>query len=278
MKILRWPVNPALLEGEEYLGNNILAENVARDGYDSIIRNYTYIYPEQVIEVLQLFPEAWNAMHGAGIDLGGGVGCISCAAASKPEVKKVYCLEVVEKCVTHCQPIIKKKVLGPQAEKVLSVIGDFDQLTLPNQSLDFAFSWDAIHHSMDPVKTLTEAHRVLKPGGHLIIVDRAYDNSTTDQEIERMLNIVYSKEFLRQNFRDENMTLTRRQNGEHEYRYREWFEFFKKAGFAEVFAGIAQSVDAPKNDAGIPEKRISFDMGAFRKEKVIFVAKKLHSQ
>jgi len=62
--------------------------------------------------------------------LGGGVGCISSTLAKKPEVQKIYCVEMVESAVTLCQPIVKNQILGKNANKVVSVVGDFDQLEL----------------------------------------------------------------------------------------------------------------------------------------------------
>jgi ubiquinone/menaquinone biosynthesis C-methylase UbiE len=106
-------------------------------------------------------------------------------------------------------------ILGP-ARSVI-VVGDFDRLEMPDQSLDFAVIWDALHHSRDPVTTLRECRRVLKPSGRLIVVDRGHNNATPDEEINRMLGVQYSREWLIKNYRDPDVPFTRRQYGEHEY-------------------------------------------------------------
>ena len=80
--------------------------------------------------------------------------------------------------------------------KVISVIGDFDNLQLDNNTLDFAISWDSMHHSINLSRTLLEVKRVLKPNGFFIVVDRGYDNATTDEEIAKLGNIQYDKDFL----------------------------------------------------------------------------------
>ena len=102
---------------------------------------------------------------------------------------------------------------------MISVTGNYDNLELDDQSIDFAVAWDSMHHSAAPIETLVECFRVLKHGGILVVVDRAHDNATPDSEIERMLNIAYSPEFLESSYRDPTIPLTRRENGENEYRY-----------------------------------------------------------
>lgn len=224
-----------------------------------------------------MIPNFREVIHGVGIDLGGGVGCISATLAKDDNVEKIYCIEISEAAVKLCHPIVKKAILGNKANKVQSVIGDFDQLQLPDNSIDFAVSWDSMHHSQDLVKTFEECKRVLKPNGIFIIVDRAHNNSTPNSEIERMLNIVYDEEFLIKNHRPTDLILTRRENGEHEYRYFEWYDFFKKSGFQLLSNVIIKTLTDEnqklKNDANIPEIFVDYKLGAFGDRKIAFVLK-----
>ena len=108
-----------------------------------------------------------------------------------------------------------------------------------------------------------------------MFIDRAHNNSTPDSEIERMLNIVYDKEYLRKNYLDENMTLTRKDNGEHEWRFREWDEYFKQSGFRPKEVIILKT-DTPenralKNDVNLAEIFVPFNLGGFGHRKVGFV-------
>ena len=123
---------------------------------------------------------------------GGGVGCISSTLAKQENVKKIYCVELVKEAVTMCQPIVKHEILKENEKKVISVVGNFDELNLENDSIDFAVSWDSMHHSKNLIHTLKECKRVLKENGFFIIIDRAHNNSTPDSEIKRMLNIQYN--------------------------------------------------------------------------------------
>lgn len=228
-----------------------------------------------------MIPKANELIHGVGIDLGGGVGCISSTLAKNENIEKIYCVEISEATVKLCHPIVKKKILENNTSKVQSVIGDFDQLELPDNSIDFAVSWDSMHHSLDPVKTFQECKRVLKPNGIFVIVDRAHNNSTSDSEIERMLNIQYDENFLKKNYRPDNLILTRKENGEHEYRFFEWKSFFNESGFELIQSSVIKTIsDENKklhNDDNIEEIFVDYDLGAFGNRKVAFVLRSTKS-
>ncbi|MEK7164988.1 MAG: methyltransferase domain-containing protein [Patescibacteria group bacterium] len=259
----------------EFLVGKTLAHELAGKDYRDIAVQYIFITPEDVEKTFKLLPLAWESFTGHGVDLGGGIGCISSIIAQKNEVESINCVEYTEDLVKLCQPVIKQAILKDRAGKVISVVGDFNNLELPDGILDFAVSWDSIHHSYEPVKTLSECRRVLKKGGRLVIIDRAHNNSTPDVEIERMLNVVYDKEYLRKNYLNENMTLTRRDNGEHEWRYQELDRYFSEAGFKQLVR-VAIKTDtldnrALKNDVGDVEILAPFNMGGFGHRKVGFV-------
>ena len=270
-----WKYDKQIIANQEYLGNKILAQKTSEKGYDAIINEYVYIDSPEVEKTMKLIPNVYNKIKGIGIDLGGGVGCISSTLAKNPNVEKIFCVELVEDVVKLCQPIVKKQILKDQHEKVVSVVGDYNFLELPDNSADFALSWDAMHHSQDLVITLQECKRVLKKDGIFMIIDRAHNNSTSDEEIERILNITYDKEFLKKNYRKLDEKLTRKENGEHEYRFYEWKEFFQKTGFELVSSVIIKTKTEEnlklKNDDGIKEIFTEYELGAFGNRKTVFV-------
>ena len=270
-----WKYDKQIIANQEYLGNKILAQKTSEKGYDAIINEYVYIDSPEVEKTMKLIPNVYNKIKGIGIDLGGGVGCISSTLAKNPKVEKIFCVELVEDVVKLCQPIVKKQILKDQYEKVVSVVGDYNFLELPDNSADFALSWDAMHHSQDLVITLQECKRVLKKDGIFMIIDRAHNNSTSDEEIERILNITYDKEFLKKNYSKLDEKLTRKENGEHEYRFYEWKEFFQKAGFELVSSVIIKTKTEEnlklKNDDGIKEIFTEYELGAFGNRKTVFV-------
>ena len=273
--MLVWKYDKQFRINQEYLGNKILAEKTSEKGYDAIISEYVYIDSSEVEKTIKLIPNVHDKIKGIGIDLGGGVGCISSTLAKNSNVEKIFCVELVEEVVKLCQPIVKKQILKDQYEKVVSVVGDYNFLELPDNSVDFAISWDAMHHSQDPIITLQECKRVLNKNGIFIIIDRVHNNSTSDEEIERILNITYDEEFLKKNYRRLDEKLTRKENGEHEYRFYEWKEFFQKAGFELISNVIIKTKTEEnlklKNDDNIKEIFTEYELGAFGNRKIAYV-------
>lgn len=273
---LVWQRNPAMVASEAYRTDNRLVQEAARKGYRALIEEYVYIDTSDVVRLFALVPEAIEAFRGVGVDLGGGVGCISASIASFPTVERIYCVEIVESAAALAHPVVVGTILGDRRARVTSVVGDFDRLELPDASLDFAVAWDSMHHSQNPVQTLLECRRVLKPGGHLVLVDRGHNNSTPDQEIDRMLSIQYSREWLLKNYRDPEVPFSRREYGEHEYRWREWEQFFDAAQLARVTTTIIKTKPprTPPNDSGYPEVLVDFEVGAYLQAKVCYLLAK----
>ena len=83
------------------------------------------------------------------------------------------------------------------------------------------------------------------------------------------------KEFLKKNYRKLDEKLTRKENGEHEYRFYEWKEFFQKTGFELVSSVIIKTKTEEnlklKNDDGIKEIFTEYELGAFGNRKIVFV-------
>jgi ubiquinone/menaquinone biosynthesis C-methylase UbiE len=244
----------------------------ASNGFDRICEAYTYVTPTQIKEVLTLDKRIWNNFAGAGIDLGAGAGCITAAISTSPKVLSIISLDIVDTAVELCQPIVFARLSAPNRAKISSVVGSFDELALPNSSIDFGVMWDSFHHSNDPVETLTEVGRVLKQGAKLTIIDRAHENSTPDAVIEDLLDIEYDTNFKRENFMDTERPITRRMNGEHEWKFSEIHDFLDKAGFdLEFCIGVASKV-LPPNSLGYDEIYHPVDLGGHIKRKYLFSA------
>lgn len=75
--------------------------------------------------------------------------------------------------------------------RVTSRIVDLDDdLLLPSASLDRVVSLNAVEHLADPVAHLTEIHRVLRPGGVLVLAHSDWDTAlftSTDDALTRRL-------------------------------------------------------------------------------------------
>ncbi|MBH11260.1 MAG: hypothetical protein CMG74_13090 [Candidatus Marinimicrobia bacterium] len=274
-KVLKWQRNEGLLLSEDYQLNNNIADKLSKKGFEEICKKYTHITPDRIFDFLKINPKVWNSFSGKGVDLGGGVGLLSSIVATNNNVDHIYCIEITENSVNKCHPIVIDKILGKDKNKVISVIGDFDFIELKNSSVDFIIAWDALHHSVDVIKTLTEAKRVLKKHGKIILVDRVHNNSTSDKEIQRMLNVQYDKFFLVDNYLPEDKILTRRDNGEHEYKFNDW-EFFFEQSKLKIEDALIVKEKCNKNfsytnDAGIKEIFVDYSLGGFERRKIIYI-------
>jgi len=78
--------------------------------------------------------------------------------------------------------------------------GDMERLPLDDGSVDVALLSQALHHAMDPRRAVAEAVRILRPGGHILILDlREHDQGWVrdrvgdqwlgfkDDDLERLL-------------------------------------------------------------------------------------------
>ena len=273
MKYINWEKNSDYNKG--YNTNKLIAEKNYKSSSNTIVEAYTQIQEDGVLEILKNITNIRKIFSGIGVDVGGGVALISATIAKNFKIDKIYCVEYVEEVVKLCHPVVKKDILEKNFNQVQSIVGDFDNLQLPNNSIDFMISWDSLHHSENPVKTLNECKRVLKDNGFLVIVDKSHNNSVSDDEIINMLDYQYDKEFLKLNNLDTNTILFRKDEGEHEYRFYEWENFFENAGF-KIIQNFLIKTETPsnlskKNDNDLKEIFVKFNVGGFQQQKAVYV-------
>lgn len=233
-KISYWDV-PALDEnsGANCYRNNYV--NMLKEmTVEQICKNYTEISESSLEDLLSFARQhvCSTPLEGVGIDLGGGVALLSSVVAKSPKVLKIYCIELAQHLVQEISPRVIKHTLGVNSSKVQLVVGSFDHLNLGDNSIDFAIEIGSLHHSNDLNTSFKEILRVLKPGGLLLCFDRVQPNSLSDYEVNKMLSSYYSKAFLTSYGLPPDSVITRRENGEHEYRLREWESAYSAAGFS----------------------------------------------
>ena len=98
-------------------------------------------------------------------DLGAGEGLISQLIAHRAE--RVWCIDNSPRMVEVGTALAKKNGLANLAYK----LGDIEQVPLPDKSVDLAILSQALHHASHPQTAVNEAHRILKPGGQLLLLD-----------------------------------------------------------------------------------------------------------
>jgi SAM-dependent methyltransferase len=173
---------------------------------------------------------------GSVIDLGSGVGTVATIVSRVPEVEKVYAVEYSEQFVLKSMPAVFKHFKADEA-KIVRVVGDFNMFQLPDASVSLIVEVDSLHHAEDLDLTLRECSRVLKPGGVLLAVDRAWPDSLSPADLDAKLNVEYSTARKALWGIPAEKVFRRRDFGEHEYRIKDWLAFFIRNGFdAHVFS------------------------------------------
>jgi ubiquinone/menaquinone biosynthesis C-methylase UbiE/DNA-binding transcriptional ArsR family regulator len=100
-------------------------------------------------------------------DLGAGEGLISQLLARN--AKQVWCIDNSPRMVEVGTELARKNDLSNLTYK----LGDIEDVPLPDASVDLAILSQALHHAAHPQKAVDEAHRILRPGGQLVVLELA---------------------------------------------------------------------------------------------------------
>jgi demethylmenaquinone methyltransferase/2-methoxy-6-polyprenyl-1,4-benzoquinol methylase len=205
---------------------------------DQISVEYNFMgLTEHLTFIAEVFNTLQIELTGTGMEVAAGVGTFACSLARLyPAVERVYALDILPDVVRLLQPRIIEAT--NMQGKVIPMLGDFNDIKLPDNSLDFVVGFSSFHHSDDLPRTLKEVARVLKPGGRLIFFDRAAPDSMPQAQEEWLLNKEYTRDFKIQHGLDPEKPYTRGQNGEHEPRFRDFREGYAGAGLQEETMAI----------------------------------------
>jgi ArsR family transcriptional regulator len=109
--------------------------------------------------LLRLAPRARYA------DLGIGDGLLTLMLAEVADV--VTAVDISPAMLEQLTARAKQKGIA----NIETVTGDIESLPLPDRSHDVVVLSQALHHANDPARALAEAHRILVPGGALLVLD-----------------------------------------------------------------------------------------------------------
>ena len=109
--------------------------------------------------LLRLAPKARYA------DLGVGDGLLTLMLAEVAQV--VTAVDLSPQMLAQLQARAKARGIG----NVETVEADIEALPLPDRSHDVVVMSQALHHAREPLAALREAHRILVPGGRLLVID-----------------------------------------------------------------------------------------------------------
>lgn len=240
MRILEWQMDPAVRNAAARDYRAAFALSLKDRDYLAIIRELSFDGAAPAItvkDIENLFDcierhILGKRITGVGCELGAGPAVFSAIFAKRPDISRMYAVEACEPLVRELMPRVAPFIAGSCTEKIIGCIGDFNRLEIPDGSLDFVFDFFSLHHSADITATLAECRRVLRPYGMLIALDKARPDTLTHNDCERLLDKEYDEAYKRQFGIPQSRRLSRRDNGEHEYRLKDWRAAFASAGFS----------------------------------------------
>jgi ArsR family transcriptional regulator len=98
-------------------------------------------------------------------DLGAGEGTLSQLLARR--ARKVICVDNSEKMVEFGAQLAKENGIKNHEYR----LGELDEPPIRPDSVDAAILSQALHHAQSPQRAVAAAHRILKPGGRVAILD-----------------------------------------------------------------------------------------------------------
>ena len=122
---------------------------------------------------LSLLPERSDAI----LDMGAGSGLLLPALVQRAR-------QVIAVDASPTMLELARETLGGQHERCDFRLGDLEQLPVADAEVDAVVLCMVLHHLSRPAAALAEAHRVLKPGGWITIVDL---HQHTDESLREQL-------------------------------------------------------------------------------------------
>jgi ubiquinone/menaquinone biosynthesis C-methylase UbiE/biotin operon repressor len=98
-------------------------------------------------------------------DLGAGEGAFSLLLAQR--AKKVIAVDTSAKMIE----VAREQALRHDVKNVDYRLGDMEELPIESSSVDIVFFSQSLHHALHPERAVTEASRILNPGGRIVVLD-----------------------------------------------------------------------------------------------------------
>jgi ubiquinone/menaquinone biosynthesis C-methylase UbiE len=106
--------------------------------------------------------------RGRMLDIGTGPGQIPLLVCARDPSARVIGVDLSEHMLRHARA---EGDASPYADRLEYRLGDAKALAFADAHFDVVYSNTILHHIPDPLPFLREAHRVLRPGGALLIRD-----------------------------------------------------------------------------------------------------------
>jgi ubiquinone/menaquinone biosynthesis C-methylase UbiE/DNA-binding HxlR family transcriptional regulator len=98
-------------------------------------------------------------------DLGAGEGAFALLLAER--AKKVIAVDTSAKMIE----VGREQALRHGIENVEYRLGDMEEVPIDSAVVDLVFFSQSLHHALHPDRALSEANRILTPGGRIVILD-----------------------------------------------------------------------------------------------------------
>ena len=235
MKVTYWQDKKTLNQIDWIKKYNIACDKFLDKTPDEISYLYSYF---SIAEHQSFIEEITNkiglSIKGNGLEIGSGPGILSISIINIfKNINNIILLDKVPNVYKLQEKLINHTKLN---EKIDFAIGDFNNLKIPDNSLDFVLDFDSVHHSENFDLTFKEISRVLKPGGIFLCFDRGQPNTVSKKHIEYLLDIEYNNSYKLENNIPLDKKFTRRMNGETEPYLKDWLNTAKKHKFnSKVF-------------------------------------------
>ena len=242
MQILYWKIPEKLKDELESHYKTNLSHKIENSNPMDIIHQITFdnAAPNLSLKQVRSFIDfvnkkiIQNKITGVGLEVGSGPGTFTALLSEVDNVAKIYGVEACSAIVEDLMPKVTKYIVKDvNRDKIYGCVGDFDNIELPDNSVDFIFDFFSLHHSENLSETSKELYRVLKPGGVVVCFDKARDDKLTDDDLETLLDIEYPEKVKINMGLDPKKSHTRRMNGEKEYRLKDWRKVFLNSNFAK---------------------------------------------
>ncbi len=112
------------------------------------------------------------ARHGEAVDLGCGSGLLAIELARQSPTLRVTGVDLSDEMLVQAEGYARRARVG---DRVSFKKGDTQQIPFPDGSLDLVVSTLSLHHWSNPCAALSEIARVLRPGGHFLVLDMRRD-------------------------------------------------------------------------------------------------------
>ena len=163
-EIIEWPIPEMFKQTKEVTNRDLMAEHLLKMEVPSIVQYYAYQTFDEMEKWLYTFGK-YVDFTGVGLELGAGCGIMSSVFAKHKSVQCILAVEVVETMAKKVLPKVAEGYLKDEKNKVIPVLGTFDDLRIPDECIDFIIEMDSLHHSHNLEFTFKESFRVLKKGG-----------------------------------------------------------------------------------------------------------------